>query len=720
MDLSGTWRVAPVRASLRRTFAEPDLDDRDWLDLEVPGHWSRVDELATELTVLHRRRFSRPPAAPGRRAWLRFDGVASEGDVWLNGAYAGATDGYFVPHAFEITDLLADRSEHLLAVEVTCDRSDSSDERSSLMGAYTDPVLMGALAGTADGGTDSPPSGNPGGIWNQVRITETGSSAILHFRAVCAAASAASARISLRCVFDHPGGGSAVLRTTLRSSHPAGPREQRHEQAQPAAAGENRVEWALDVAEPDLWWPHSLGEQPLSDLLCELVVDGEVQDRRSCRIGMRSVSMRRWTLHVNGEPLFAKGVNMLPSASRPGDATPAAVADDVAAARRAGFDLIRTIAHVAHPALYDTADELGMLIWQDMPIRGRMARSVRGQARRQAREMVDLLGHHPSVALWCAHDEPFKRPPVPTATPPLVGQQRPSWNRTVLDTSVRRVLQRTDGSRPVVLHTGVVPHLPRIDGTTSSLWFGWHDRHVSDLGPALARLPRMGRFVTAFGAAGIDPGLAALNAADSVSDLDGADWQAIAAASGTDAASLHHLAPPAPEMSGADWALASRAAQADLLRIAVETLRRLKYRPTGGFCLHCLADASDAGGFGLLDRRRRPKPALEAVANACRPVIVVVDPIDPVAAAGSEHRLAVHAVSDLRRDVADARIVTRVGVGDGRPAVRGWAGEIAADSVALIGHIEVTVPPPGHELRIAVELDSPEAQYRGEYRFGAA
>ena len=68
----------------------------------------------------------------------------------------------------------------------------------------------------------------------------------------------------------------------------------------------------------------------------------------------------------------------------------------------------------------------------------------------------------------------------------------------MLDTSVRRVLQRTDGSRPIVNHTAVPPHLPLLDGTTSHLWFGWHDGKANDLAAAIGRLPRMG-FVTALG-----------------------------------------------------------------------------------------------------------------------------------------------------------------------------------------------------------------------------
>ena len=48
-----------------------------------------------------------------------FDGLFYQGDVWCDGMYLGDTEGYFVPHQFEITSLVAERREHQLAVEVT-------------------------------------------------------------------------------------------------------------------------------------------------------------------------------------------------------------------------------------------------------------------------------------------------------------------------------------------------------------------------------------------------------------------------------------------------------------------------------------------------------------------------------------------------------------------------------------------------------------------------
>ena len=691
MDLSGSWRATPATEDVRRTFQEPDLDDRTWVATEIPGHWSATPGLADEHSVLHRRRFDHPGVAVDRRLWLRFDGIAQQGDVWLDGSYVGDTEGYFVPHTFDVTDLCREPGEHVLAVDVDCRAFGALDGRSTLTGALQDPELSGA-AGQ-----------NPGGIWRPVTLVETGTTAIRFFRVRCVDANPTRARLAVRCVLDHPGGGEVVLRTAVAGTD--------HELVHPAAAGENRVEWTIEVPDPDLWWPHSLGDQPLHELTCDVLVDGAVHDRRVRRVGFRSVRMRNWVLSINGTRLYTKGVGMLPTTPRPGDASAAEVAGDIGAARDAGLDLVRLIAHIARPEVYDRADELGVLLWQDMPIRGLMARGVRAQATRQAREAVDLLAHHPSVAVWCAHDEPFKRPDPPMPTPPLLGQQRPTWNRAVLDRSVKRVIERTDGSRPVVAHTAVAPHLPQLDGTTSHLWFGWVGGRASDLAGMLARTPRMGRYVSAFGAATADPDL------DILTDprWPAIDWAELGERLGASPAGLRHLVPPGRVGDGRTWAELTRVAQAEVVRTTIELLRRLKYRPNGGFAQHYLADPSPAGGFGLLDSDRRPKPSWQALVDACRPVIVVADPLPPLVRPGESVGVRVHVVSDRREELGDAVVRARFSATDGEVATRRWGGAIPADDCAFIGTIDCRVPQADGELTLDLELTAGDLAVTNRY-----
>ena len=681
MDLGGTWRIAAATEGRRRTFHEFDHDDSRWTTMPVPGHWAQAapddegTDFALEESVLYRHRFEGPSEAMaigaedagvedagdgaddgaggrGRRWWLRIEGLAQQGDVWLDSSYLGHTDGYFVPHELEVTEQLAARSEHLLAIEATCRRFGDPDNRTLLTGALQDPELCGVDDLIV------------GGVWRPVRLRSTGRIAIRHARAVCAGVDTGEnrdrprARLELRAVLDVPGGGPVDLRTRVAGAE--------HVHSHHAADGENRVEWTVDVDDPPLWWPHALGGQHLCDLVMEALTGTEVHDRRHFRIGFRSVAMRRWVLYVNGERLFVKGANLLPTRPLPGAATASEVADDIRAARNAGLDLVRPVAHIARPELYDAADELGVLVWQDLPVRGLMSRSVADEARRQAREAVDLLGHRPSVAVWCAHDQPYSRARRPGRTPAVVRRQGPSWNRDVLDRRLGRVLDRCDGSRPVVSHTGVPPRAPLLDGTTSELWFGLHGGRAADAGPVLARVPAMARFVSAFGTPVADD-------------------------------------------------------QPDVVKTTIETLRRLKYRPTGGFLLHALADAgatgaaaaatTDAaaagagGGFGVLDGLRRPKPGWWALVEACRPLVVVADQLPESVRAGDSLDLAVHVVNDTRADVPGMQVQARMLGPDGR-VVREhrWEGTARADDCVLVGRLSVVVPVVAQPGRLTVEL----------------
>jgi beta-mannosidase len=158
--------------------------------------------------------------------------------------------------------------------------------------------------------------------------------------------------------------------------------------------------------------------------------------------------MKRFVLSVNGERLFLKGADHGPTRLAIAEAAPDELRADVELAKDAGLDLLRLHAHVTRPELYDAADEAGVLLWQDLPLQWGYARTIRKQAARQAAAMVDHLGHHPSIAIWCGHDEPLAIDVEPgradvTDVPGrlLAAQQLPSWNRTVLDRSVRRAIE---------------------------------------------------------------------------------------------------------------------------------------------------------------------------------------------------------------------------------------------------------------------------------------
>src|SRR5204862_3282704 len=118
---------------------------------------------------------------------------------------------------------------------------------------------------------------------------------------------------------------------------------------------------------------------------------------------------------------------------------------------------------------------------------------------------------------------------------------------------------------------------------------------------------------------------------------------------GLDLEGMNRHVPPGMFNTFDAWRRASQAYQATLLRHHIETLRRLKYRPTGGFCLSMLADSSPMISTSILDSQRLPKRAFASVLEACRPVIVVADRLPSRVEPGAAVALDVHVVSDVRR-----------------------------------------------------------------------
>ena len=280
-DLSGVWMAAQADEDLRRSFPRPDLDDGGWQELVVPGHWRSEPAFAdSDGPLLYRKRFEMEGLEAGQRAWLSMDGIFYQSDVWLDGSYLGDTEGYFFPHTFDITSALAGRSEHVLAMEVVCDRPARRAAKRSLLGVfgYWDCI---------------DPTYNPGGIWAPVGVAVSGPVYMSSLRLTCVQADAKSAVLELSAVLDSLEAVTVTLCSEVRRSGPTDGETAvlagRLETRQPLAVGANRVRWRLVVDEPELWWPAGLGSQSLYDVSVIVELAGEPVCSRLLRTGLRKV-----------------------------------------------------------------------------------------------------------------------------------------------------------------------------------------------------------------------------------------------------------------------------------------------------------------------------------------------------------------------------------------------------------------------------------------------
>ncbi len=251
VELNGGWRVAPADDDLRRDAIGLDVDDSTWTELTVPGHWRNHPEFAdSDGPLLHRRRFALDEPPEDRRRWLTLDGVFYQADVWLDGAYLGDPEGYFFPHTFDITALSRIGDEHVVAIEVACPPQRSHRGRRTITGVFQhwDAIDL---------------DWNPGGLWRPVHVFDTGPVRVDRFRVLCRDADESRAHVLLSARLDSDGPRAVTLRTTVDG-------EVVFEHERRLAAGLNEVNWNLDIADPLLWWPRTLGDQPLTTIGVEV------------------------------------------------------------------------------------------------------------------------------------------------------------------------------------------------------------------------------------------------------------------------------------------------------------------------------------------------------------------------------------------------------------------------------------------------------------------
>lgn len=683
MTLNGQWKARIADDHLRRSGVGLEVDDSGWPNIDVPGHWRSDSEFAdTNGPVLYRHHFNASEPLSGERRWIKFDGIYYQGDAWLDGAYIGDPEGYFVEHSFDITDLCKLATDHVLAVEVSSPRASDKKSKRNVTGIFDQNDFLDPLW-------------NMGGLWRGVELFSTGPVRIGNLRVLCRDASESRAHVRLHAELDSLASRSALVRTFVDGVLV---RADEHT----LAAGANSLDWAIDIDNPRLWWPWQLGEAALTDIAVEVQVDGVASDSILRRTGLRQVAHDNWIFTINGERLYTRGIAVGPTALRMADCSPETIANDVTLARELGMNLLRPLAHVARPEFYDAADAAGMLVWQDMPLYGAYARSVRRQAVRQARAMVDQLSHHPSIVLWCAHNQPTQPDPL--------HQQLPTWTRSVLDAWVRKALSDADDSRPVTAHSGVLPHFPKLDGTDMNASFGWRHGSYRDINALAERLPKLTKFVSGFGAQSAPTDAPFVD----IKSWPQLDWDTVSERFGMQRDAFERFVPASEHPNYASWAAATQEYQAELLKHHIEALRKIKYSPNGGFCFLMLADAQPCIGYGIYDHNRVPKRAVEVVRAACAEVIVTADaPSEHVL--GTEFVTDIHVVSDLPNAIAEATVTATLTWSSGSRSWA-WQGAIDADVCAKVGSIALVISAAG-DARLDLHLTGAGVDVRNSYEF---
>ena len=157
--------------------------------------------------------------------------------------------------------------------------------------------------------------------------------------------------------------------------------------------------------------PWSIEHPTLYTLTVQLIRPGSaglpdrVLDEKTIRFGFRTVQFVAGGLYLNGQRVELRGLNRHQSYAYQGYAMPDSIQrlDAQILKKDLGCNAVRTSHSPQSPAFLDACDELGLLVFTEMPgWRYIGDESWKAQALQNCREMVCQCRNHPSIFLWGA------------------------------------------------------------------------------------------------------------------------------------------------------------------------------------------------------------------------------------------------------------------------------------------------------------------------------
>lgn len=386
----------------------PDFNDSNWRILNVPHDWS-IEDLSNQIkdsivgpfdkssvdkmssgylvggTGWYRKSFSIDEADKDKIAFLQFDGVYMNADVWLNGKHLGFHPYGYTPFYYNITPFLNPAGQpNVVAVRVKNDGLNSRWYSGS--GIYrhvwftlVNPVhidIAGGLYVTTPTITENS---------TEVKISATLENSGSENKDV----------VLLAELFDSSGraAGSIKSNATLLPGQ------------------KNEIVQNISIKNPALW---SIDNPNLYNAKVSVLADDKVIDFSSTSFGIRDIKINAQEgLTINGVP-----VDMIGGCYHHDNGPLGAASIDRAEERRieilkkAGFNAIRTSHNPPSPATLDACDRLGMLVineifdaWETPKKPMDYNVSFRDWWQRDVESWVKRDRNHPSVIIWSIGNE---------------------------------------------------------------------------------------------------------------------------------------------------------------------------------------------------------------------------------------------------------------------------------------------------------------------------
>jgi beta-mannosidase len=695
VNLAGDWKYLPYDGE--GNLGAPTVDDADWPTMALPTSWflqgaKTYPAKARAAALLMSAGSPADLPAPARdvgfdyagTVWFRksidwdgapgvavldLDMVDYYAEVFVNGTSVGRHEGYFQLWSVDVSSALR-KGPNLVAVKVTAPKL-VFDLAQQFTVSW--PKQQNQIKGVF-GYHDTRPGATSfrgqergtGGILRGVALRASSGVDLVEVKVTPLEVSAASARLVVEAVVRNWGKKTvdARLEGTIRPKNFTSTSRLPVTFAVKATPGLSRSVGEVKIDKPALWWSWDYGKPNLYQLDAELTAKaGPAFDARSVAFGVRSIARDAgWVVRLNGQRIYARGSNYI-STQWLSQADRAYYEKDVKLMIDANLNSVRVHAHLERPEFYDVADERGLLVWQDFPLQWGYTDepAFHAEAKRQAVDMIDRYYDHPSIVVWCMHNE----------SPHAMSWMKKRDNRQnlALDDELLAVARQADPAR--------IPH--RDSGTGDGHWYtGWY---VHQMGYLVRDMPKE-RYVTEYGA----QALPALETLKSMFD-DAAlwpdsplDWEAWKYADFQPEQNFD-LAKVKMGKNLGEFIASSQRYQANLIRYQTEVYRRAKWTKNTGLYQFMFVDDWPAITWSVVDYYRRPKLGYAALRDSMQRLLPSIEydvhkADGPVALWVVNDHLQAFEKAHVKWKVTDPR--------GGKPEVRSRVVDIPADAVIKV------------------------------------
>ena len=466
ISLDGIWnyQTDPGNRGIRNQFFSPSYDASSWKTIPVPSQWF-VQGVDYHGVVWYRRTIQVPTSFQGSVAELSFGAVDYEASVWINGLYVGRHIGPYSAFKIDVTSAIHKGAENLVVVRVDCPLDPGFETYKTLVQGNTmDDISMPYGR-----------EGSTGGIYRSLILRARGHTTIDDLWATTVLSqdlkhADVTVKLNLNSVV--PSGKAEVRATLTEPEHPgATARTFTATRQVKLDAAQLSVELSLSTEDPLLWYPWEQGTPYLHVLKVEVFCNGELSDTQFIRVGLRQVEFNEQEHYVlvNHHRVFLKGIlnddiHWRSLMDRRG------YAQRVKMQKEANINIIRIIAHESGEDMYDLCDEMGMMIWQEMPLQWEYSRSeaIHDEILDVVRETLVQTRSHASIVGWSAWNE---------------GGQPDFSDR------ITAMIRALDGTRPLTRASGhgefdvhIYPNMTDGLQRRTSLWTGLKLNFVSETG----------------------------------------------------------------------------------------------------------------------------------------------------------------------------------------------------------------------------------------------